>query len=75
MSNAATRVTTCLTFMQGDIMEPWKEEQMDKLQVRLAAGTDETHEDHWIAFKQDYKDSFTNTNRKNEAFNKLTTLR
>jgi len=75
MSNAATCVTTCLTFMQGDMMEPWKEEQMIKLQVRLATGMDETDEDHWVAFEQDFKDSFTNTNRKNEAFNELTALR
>ena len=75
MSNAATCITTCLTFMQGDMMEPWKEEQMIKLQVCLATGTDETDKDHWTAFEQDFKDSFTNTNRKNEAFNKLTNLR
>ena len=75
MSNAATCVTTCLTFMQGDMIEPWKEEQMDKLQACLAAGTDETDKDHWINFEQDFKDFFTNTNRKNEAFNKLTALR
>jgi len=75
MSNPATHVTTCLTFMQGDMMEPWKEEQMYKLQAHIAGGTDETDEDHWIAFEQDFKVSFTNTNRKNKAFNKLTTLK
>jgi len=31
MSNPATCITTCLTFMQGDMIEPWKEEQMYKL--------------------------------------------
>ena len=61
--------------MQGDMMEPWKEEQMNKLQAHLAGGTDETDEVHWIAFEQDFKDSFTNTNRKNEAFNELTALK
>ena len=75
MSNAATHITTCLTFMQGDMMEPWKEEQMSKLMQRLADGTDETDKDHWNAFEQDFKDSFTNTNRKNEAFNELTALK
>ena len=75
MSNVATRITTCLTFMQGDMMEPWKEEQMSKLLQRLDDGTDETDEDHWNAFEQDFKDSFTNTNRKNEAFNELTALK
>jgi len=75
MSNPATCVTTCLTFMQGDMMEPWKEEQMIKLQTHLAGGMDETDEDHWTTFEQDFKDSFTNTNRKNKAFNKLTALK
>jgi len=75
MSNPATCITTCLTFMQGDMMEPWKEEQMIKLQTRLAGGMDETDEDHWTTFEQDFKDSFTNTNRKNKAFNELTALK
>jgi len=75
MSNPATCVTTCLTFIQGDMMEPWKEEQMYKLQAHIAGGTDETDKDHWIAFEQDFKDSFTNTNRKNKAFNELTALK
>jgi len=75
MSNLATHVTTCLTFMQGDMIEPWKEEQMIKLQAHLAGGIDKTDKDHWIAFEQDFKDSFTNTNRKNKAFNKLTALK
>jgi len=75
MSNPATCVTTCLMFMQGDMMEPWKEEQMVNLQAHIAGGTDETDEDHWITFEQDFKDSFTNTNRKNEAFNELIALK
>jgi len=75
MSNPATHVTTCLTFMNGDMMEPWKEEQMTKLQNRLREGVDETDKDHWMAFEKDFKETFTNTNRKNKAFNKLTMLR
>ena len=56
-------------------MEPWKEEQMIKLQTCLAGGMDETDKDHWTVFEQDFKNSFTNTNRKNEAFNELTALK
>ena len=48
---------------------------MIKLQQCLTDGTDETDEDHWTTFEQDFKDSFTNSNRKNEAFNKLTALK
>ena len=75
ISNPATCVTTCLTFMHSDMMEPWKEEQMVKLQMCLADGTDKTDEDHWVAFKKDFKDTFTNTNRKTKAFNELIVLR
>ena len=75
MSNPATWVTTALTYMQGPMMEPWKEEQMIKLEARIAGGTADTEEIHWTKFEQAFKDSFTNTNRKQEAFNQLIKLR
>ena len=75
MSNPATRVTTALTYMQGPMMEPWKEEQMVNLEARIAGGDPDTDEIHWTKFEQAFKDSFTNTNRKQEAFNQLIKLR
>jgi len=75
MSNPATWVTTALTYMQGDMMEPWKEEQMTKLETRITRGVADTKEIHWTEFEQAFKDSFTNTNRKQEAFNKLIKLK
>jgi len=56
-------------------MEPWKEEQMVKLEARIAGGTADTEEIHWTKFEQAFKDSFTNTNRKQEAFNQLIRLK
>jgi len=56
-------------------MEPWKEEQMTKLKAHIAGGTADTEEIHWTEFKQAFKDSFTNTNRKQEAFNSLIKLK
>jgi len=75
MSNPATRVTTTLTYMQGNMMEPWKEEQMTKLETRITGGVADTDEIHWTEFKQAFKDSFTNANRKQEAFNSLIKLK
>jgi len=75
ISNPATQVTTALTYMQGSMMEPWKEEQMVKLEARIAGGTADTEEIHWTKFEQAFKDSFTNTNRKQEAFNQLIRLK
>ena len=75
MSNPATWVTTMLTYMQGPMMEPWKEEQMVKLEAQIAGGTVDTEEIHWTKFKQAFKDSFTNTNREQEAFNQLIRLK
>jgi len=75
MSNPATWVTTVLTYMQGPMMEPWKEEQMVNLEARIAGGTADTEEIHWTEFEQAFKNSFTNTNRKQEAFNQLIRLK
>jgi len=75
MSNPATWVTTALTYMQGSMMEPWKEEQMTKLEARITGGVADTDEVHWTEFKQAFKDSFTNANRKQEAFNSLIKLK
>jgi len=61
--------------MQGNMMEPWKEEQMTKLEARIAGGIVDTKEVHWTKFEQAFKDSFTNANRKQEAFNNLIKLK
>jgi len=75
MSNPAMRITTMLTYMQGNMMEPWKEEQMTKLEACIAEGTVDTEEVHWTEFEQASKNSFTNANRKQEAFNDLIKLK
>ena len=56
-------------------MEPWKEEQMTKLEDRINGGTPDTEETHWTEFEQAFKDAFTNANRKQEAFNSLIKLK
>jgi len=75
MSNPATRVTTALTYMGRTIVDPWKEQQMTELQARIARGTADTEEAHWMTFKQAFKDTFYNTNIKAEAYQKLENLK
>ena len=61
--------------MQGPMIEPWKEEQMVNLEACITGGTADTKEIHWTEFEQAFKNSFTNTNRKQEAFNQLVKLK
>jgi len=74
MSNPATRVTTALTYMGGTLVDPWKEQQMTELQARITGGTADTDKVHWRTFEQAFKDTFSNTNIKAEAYQKLEKL-
>jgi len=61
--------------MGGTLVDPWKEQQMTELQARIAGGTADTEEAHWITFEQAFKDTFYNTNIKAEAYQKLEKLK
>jgi len=75
MSNPATHVTTALTYMGRVLVDPWKEQQMTELQTRIAGGTADTEEVHWMTFEQAFRDTFYNTNIKVEAYQKLENLK
>ena len=38
MSNPYLHVTTALTYITGDAMEPWKEDQLNLLKARINTG-------------------------------------
>jgi hypothetical protein len=61
--------------MTGDLMESWKEDQLQQLQDRVATGTRDTDELHWQTFKTDFRNAFTNTNATKEAQIELTKLK
>ena len=63
MSNPYSRVTTALTYMTGDAMEPWKEDQLNLLNGRVNTGILETDEQLWDLFEADFKQAFTNTHK------------
>ena len=75
MSNPYNRVITALTFMEGDTIDSWKADQLDKLHEHLDDGYLETDEYNWRKFKEAFKDAFTNTNEKAEAYQELTCLK
>lgn len=75
MTNPYSRVLNILTYIEGDQISAWKEGQLKKLDDRITAGTIEQDEAHWTAFLKDFKDAFTNTNAKAEAYQALTRLK
>src|SRR5947208_6777219 len=75
MKNPYSRVTSALTYLTGDLMESWKEDQLQQLRDRVNAGTPDTDESHWQSFETDFRNSFTNTNAAKEACTELTKLK
>jgi len=75
MSNPYNRVVTALTFIEGDNVDSWKGDQLEKLNNRVAGGYVEADETHWTQFEDAFKKAFTNTNEKAEAYQELTRLK
>ena len=75
MSNPYNCVITALTFMEGDAIDSWKADQLDKLNNCIDNGYLELEEIHWREFEVAFKDAFTNTNEKAEAYQELTCLK
>ena len=46
--NPVTWIATALTYMDGPLIDSWKEDQMRKLEDRLAAGVADTSEDRFF---------------------------
>jgi hypothetical protein len=75
MKNSYSRVTSALTYMTGDLMESWKEDQLQQLQDYVTAGTLDMDKLHWQLFEADFRTAFTNTNATKEACTELTKLK
>ena len=74
MSNPYSRVTTALTYMTGDTMEPWKEDQLNLLNARIATGYQDNDEQLWNLFEADFRQAFTNTHKAKDAQRELKNL-
>jgi hypothetical protein len=75
MKNPYSHVTSALTYMTGDLMESWKEDQLQQLKDHINAGTPDTDELHWQSFEADFRTAFTNTNAAKDARTELTKLK
>jgi len=75
MRKPFSRVVTLLTYMDGPLVDAWKEEQMHKLQEAMDDGAQETDEDLWDSFIERFKEAFTNQNQREEAYQKLCKLK
>jgi len=75
MKKPFSRVITVLTYMDGPLVDAWKEEQMHKLQEAIDNGTQETDKDLWDSFIERFKTAFTNQNQREEAYQKLCKLK
>ena len=73
--NPVTRIATALTYMDGPLVDPWKEDQLNKLEARILAGTPETSEDHWVAFINDFEAAFGNINERQDSWAQLIKLK
>src|SRR5260221_8454523 len=75
MSVPYSRVTTALTYMEGDAIEGWKEDRLTKLDDAVTAGTSEASKTLWDDFEKSFKGAFTNTNKKMDAYQVLKGLK
>jgi len=70
-----SRIVTMLSYMDGNCVDAWKEEQLDKLKEEEAEGIQGTDETLWDNFIERFKNAFENQNRRSEAYQELYKLK
>jgi len=75
MKKPLSRVVTLLSYMDGDKVDAWKEEQMHILEKAANDGTPDTDEDVWRDFIERFRIAFTNQNQREESYQKLCKLK
>jgi len=75
MRKPYSRVTALLSYMSRPQVDSWKEEQLGKLIEEIDDGTQETDETLWDTFIENFKQAYTNTNLREEAYQALCKLR
>jgi len=73
MKNPFSRIVTMLSYMDGNRVDAWKEEQLEKLKEEEEAGT--TGETLWDNFTERLKNAFENPNLRSEAYQELCKLK
>jgi len=75
MKKPLSRVVALLSYMDGDKVDAWKEEQMHILEKAANDGVQETDEDLWKDFIERFRNAFTNQNQREESYQKLCKLK
>ena len=75
MKKPLSQVITLLSYMDGDKVDTWKEEQMHILEKAANDRVQETDEDLWNDFIGRFKNAFTNQNQREESYQKLCKLK
>jgi len=75
MKKPLSRVVALLSYMDGDKVDAWKEEQMHILEKAANDGVPETNEDIWTDFIKRFRNAFTNQNQREESYQKLCKLK
>jgi hypothetical protein len=75
MANLFFHVTTALTYMTGNAMEAWKEDQLNILIGRVNMGILETNKQLWDLFKANFRQAFTNTHKAQDTQHDLQSIR
>ena len=75
MKKPLSRVVTLLSYMDGDKVDAWKEEQMHILDKANNDRVQETDEDLWDNFIERFRNAFTNQNQREESYQKLCKLK
>jgi len=75
MKKPLSRVVALLSYMDGDKVDAWKEEQMHILEKAANDGIPETNEDIWKDFIERFRNAFSNQNQREESYQKLCKLK
>jgi hypothetical protein len=68
MNNLFNRFLMALSYIKGEKVNDWQEEQLMKLEATTHPHNKEAI---WTEFEQAFKDAFTDSNKKQRAYEKL----
>ena len=75
MKKPLSRVVTLLSYMDGDKVDTWKEEQMHILNKAASDRVQEMDKELWDNFIERFRNAFTNQNQREESYQKLCKLK
>jgi len=75
MKKPLSWVVTLLSYMDGNKVDAWKEEQMHILEKAANDGVQDTDKDLWNDFIGRFRNAFTNQNQREESYQKLCKLK